>query len=144
MEFKRGDAKDILKLGGYSFNTLRKGAILQVKFSFGVTDKTGDLRHISSCTIPCPQKHYLLVTRVEDLYSIKMDKNRSDLFHIIPTHKEIGFITYPESCMDILEGDLRRLERGESFPVWRKAGHIGKISKRQFDNRLRIIKPGLL
>lgn len=129
MNFERGkDPKEALSIGGYGFDTLRRGAIIEVLHSFGVSKEEGKLRHVRSCSVALPKGTYILVLRdvVED------ENNQKKKF--IPFLKQ--------SNLHWIEEDRERLERGEAFPGWRTTGHIGSIFKKQFDNRMKIIRPG--
>ena len=145
MEFKRGiEVKDALGLGGYSFETLRKGAVLEVKSHFGVTREAGKLRHINSCAVECPRGHFLLITRIEDIFTPKYSKASPEKpADMKLTHREIHFIVHQGNMWDRVMEDKKRMRLGEAFPGWRRTGHMGHISKAQFDNRLTIIEPGI-
>ena len=128
MEFKRGkDVKDSMGLGGYSFETLRVGAVLQVTHRFGLSKEEGKIRDWKECSISCPQHYCMLITRIETCTD--------------PKRKNIHFILRSADGNKMYE-DRIRLEKKEAFPGWRTTGFIGNCSKRMFDYRLKVINPG--
>jgi hypothetical protein len=44
--------------------------------------------------------------------------------------------------LERIENDREILSRKEAYPGSRKTGHFGNLSKRIFDYRLEIVKPG--
>lgn len=128
MNFKRNqDVKEALSIGGYSFETLRVGAILQVTKKFGLSQLEGKIWNWKECTVLCPQHYCMLITRIEACED--------------PKRKNIHFILM--SSDGVMMGEDRiRLQKKEALSRWRTTGFLGNCSKRMFDYRLKIIKPG--
>ena len=128
MQFVRGkNPKEALSLGGYSFDTLRVGAILRITKRFGLSREEGKIRNWKQCAVSCPRDFYMLITRIEECANLK--------------RKNIHFILISVNG-DSLKEDRERLVKKEAFPGWRTTGFIGNCSKRMFDYRLKVIKPG--
>lgn len=130
MNFERGkDPKESLSIGGYGFDTLRRGTIIEVIKSFGV--EKGKL--LDSSMFVHTQFHRGSYMIVRDILEVAEFKRRG---------KFISFIKHPPGKLEWVEQDRGILERREAFPGWRTTGHIGFITKKQFDNRMKVIKPG--
>jgi len=128
MHFERGkDVKESLSLGGYSFDTLRPGAIIVVTRRFGISDAEGKIRGINSCSLKLEKDSHLLITRISNICD--------------PKRKEIHFIKHPKMNYFIIH-DREILKQGQAYPGWRRTGHFGNMSKRMFDYRLKVLEPG--
>jgi len=131
MHFERGkDIKEAMSLGGYSFDTLRPGAILQITKKFGLSKEEGKIRDFNECSIPCQKNYLMLITRIEQYAN-------GD-----PKRKTIHFIKHGPNRIPTLNEDRVRIQKKEAFPGWRTTGLMGNMSKRMFDYRLKVIKPG--
>jgi len=129
MNFERGkDVKDALSIGGYSFDTLRPGAVLKVLRWFALSKAEGKIRGYHSGSIQLKKNYYILITRIEPAYSGEAKR------------KNIHFILHP--TIERIEEDREILLKKQAYPGWRKTAHFGNISKRIFEYRLEIIKPG--
>ena len=128
MQFERAqDIKKSLSLGGYSFDTLRPGAIIVVTRKFGISDAKGKIRNINSCYLKLEKDSHLLITRISNICD--------------PKRKEIHFIKHP-SMNYFIGQDRETLRKGHAFTGWRRTGHFGNMSKRMFDYRLKVLEPG--
>ena len=124
MEFKRtGNSKAALDLGGYSFSTLKPGAILQSKKFFGIT-KNGVFRGYHNSYVSFSRGQYLVVTKI----------TRSPYnFPSIEGWKATRLDTAQEYANGI-KNDL------DKAPMWVKHVNLHEITKRKFDNRFEIIQ----
>ncbi len=116
MNFQRGKSPAAaLELGGYTFDTIRVGAILEAVRWFGVARSTGNLRGYSSSAIQfCPPN-------ILEIIKITSGDGK---------RKILSFQKYWD--------EKRRLERKEITSSRIIDGFID-ISKTQFDYRLKII-----
>jgi hypothetical protein len=138
MNFKRGgDPLSSMGLGGFSFDSLRPGAILQSKKYFGITGKTGNIVGYHSGATRISAGDYLLITNIEEGQK--------------PGEKNIHFRKYAGGSQDFNEPEaLKTVKRDrEKFasdgvlPFWGPLrGFARNISKKRFDYRFRIIEAG--
>ena len=79
MNFKRGQKPAAaLELGGYSFDTIRVGAIIKPIRWFGVTESTGIVRGYTSAAIKFNPINVLVITKI--IHNDKNGKNKTLAF----------------------------------------------------------------
>lgn len=124
-DFERGgNPLERLDIGGFSFDTLRPGAILKAKRFFGVT-KTGTLGGISRA-IRINRDNYLLVILIEN-------EN--------PNTKTIHWQKFFK--LEDAKEQKQRLKNKEGLSTWGiTKGFLHDITKRKFDYRLEVIESG--
>jgi hypothetical protein len=131
LDFQRGgNPLGSMGLGGFSFDTLRPGAILKSKKHLGVTERTGNITSYHSAKLRIAPAQYLLVTDVRP--------GRS------PGEKNISFKRY-DNDPDLVRNERSVLkDEGKSYLQWHgvPSGFFSSISKKKFDNRFEIIEPG--
>jgi hypothetical protein len=139
MGFKRGvDPRSSMNLGGYSFETLRKGAILQCIKQFSYT-KNGNLASFISGSHPISEGQYLVVL------DFKYKPDFMDFGGREPNSKGksvIQFIQMITSDLERVKGFRKDLINGNArLHFWGTKGKM-KISELEFKNRLKIIERG--
>jgi len=127
ISFERGgNPLSRMGLGGFSFDTLQRGAILEVTKYFGVTQSSGQITGYHSGKISMRKGNLLLVTNVGVPYN-----NNVKTFHFTGgLEKEIY-----KARETMREGEI-------PFILWGSKGFIEGISKRRFDYRFKIIESG--
>lgn len=126
---KGGNPLEKIGIGGFSFDTLKIGTILESKKYFGVSKSTGILRGYSSSTIKISRGDYLLITDVQ--------KGR------IYGTKNISWRKY--SKLDFAKEQKEKLKEGGAKSLhWYGIinGFFDGITKRKFDYRLKVIESG--
>lgn len=131
INFKRNsDPLGSMGLGGFSFETLRPGAILKSKRYFGVSKSTGNIGGYNSSAIRIGKGDWLLVTDVRDQDGGK---------------KNISWRRYHESREGMAYEEREKFrESGTKGMAWYgiTSGFFDQLTKRKFDYRLEIIEPG--
>ena len=123
--FKRGgNPLERLDIGGFSFDTLKPGAILKTKRWFGVSRSTGIIRGYTSSAIQFRKDTYLLVTRIESGNG----------------KKTINWCRYVR--LDWVEEARELLKGGKKGAYGVTNGHFNGLTKIRFDYRMEVIKPG--
>lgn len=128
--FERGgNPLEKIGVGGFSFDTLKKGAILESNRFFGVSKSTGIIRGYSSSPLKISRGDYLLITDVQNgrIYGTK----------------NISWRKY--SRLDFAKEQKEKLKEGGSESLhWYGVikGLFFDITKRKFDYRLKVIEPG--
>ena len=123
--FKRGgNPLERLDIGGFSFDTLKPGAILKTKRWFGVSRSTGIIRGYTSSAIQFRKDTYLLVTKVEPADG----------------KKTISWCRYVR--LDWVEEARELLKGGKKGAYGVTSGFFKNLTKIKFDYRMEVIKPG--
>jgi hypothetical protein len=130
LNFKRdGNPLSSMGLGGFSFETLKPGAILRSKRFFGVTKSTGVIGGYHSSAIRIGKDNYLLITEVRDSFKPKLKTL---------TFKRYGTLEHAKSEKEkFKEGGSKKLDW---YGVG--SGFFSGMSKMKFDYRFEIIEPG--
>ena len=131
ISFQRGaNPLGSMGLGGFSFETLRPGALLQSKRYFGVSKSTGNIGGYHSSAIPIGKGDWFLVTEV-----INLDGGK----------KNISWKGYRSSREEEAR-EQREVFRKEGKKVLKwygiTSGFFDELTKRRFDYRFDIIEPG--
>ena len=115
-------------IGGYSFETLKPGAILRAKRFFGVskTGKFGGIRNMYNIWTG----NYLLVIKV--MPSVKPNNKYIEWFNCFNSN----------DMAKVYRENFIKDSRYFSIKTHHRHGVFNDISKRQFDYRLEIIKGG--
>ena len=128
--FQRGgNPLSSMGLGGFSFDTLRPGAILKSKKYFGLAERSGNITTYHSAKLRITPGQYLLVTDVRP-GQVQGESN-------------ITFKKYRD--LDLAKEERLVLkEKGLRYLQWYgvPSGFFSSISKKKFDYRLEIIEPG--
>jgi hypothetical protein len=129
--FERGgNPLEKIGIGGFSFDTIKVGSILESKRFFGVSKSTGIIRGYSSSSIRISRGNYLLITEVRKGHK--------------PGTKNISWLKY--SRLDFAKEareNLKNHDRTRSI-MWYGVvkGFFDDITKRKFDYRLKVIESG--
>lgn len=126
INFQRGKTvKDSLRIGGYSFDTLRKGAIIEAKKSFSVSF-TGIIQPYWRAKNKINKGNYLVISNI-----IAMKTK-----HIY----WIKFWNYQEAR----EYSKSLIEDPNKFRLYNSGGEgpMDGLTQQKFDNRFEIIDPG--
>ncbi|HPI82085.1 MAG TPA: hypothetical protein PK122_02565 [Candidatus Paceibacterota bacterium] len=116
-------------LGGFSFDTLQPGAIIQSKRYFGVTEKTGNITGYHSGKTKIGKGNYLLITEVRKTSNPEI-KNLS-------FHRYIDLETAKKEKEKFKDGGTRTLSWW-GIP----RGFFSSMTKSKFNYRFDIIEPG--
>jgi hypothetical protein len=128
INFQRGrNPLGSMDLGGFSFDTLRPGAILKTKRYFGVSKSTGTIGGYNSSAIRISKDQYLLVTEVRDQGGGK---------------KNISWRKYHDLERAMDEREI--LKWAQTSMAWYgiTKGFFDQLTKRRFDYRMEIVEPG--
>jgi len=131
LNFKRtGNPLSSMGLGGFSFDTLKPGAILISKRYFGVTEKTGKITTYHSGKLPIRTNNLLLVTEVRENAEGKT--------------KNISFKRYGVELENVKVERQKLKDSGRKSLEWWgiPSGFFSDISKAKFDFRFDILVPG--
>jgi len=130
INFKRGENPlSSMGLGGFSFETLQPGAIIQSKRYFGVTEKTGNITGYHSGKIKIGNGNYLLITEAR--------KTNNPETKNLYFHRYIDLETAKKEKEKLKEGGTRALSWW-GIP----RGFFSSMTKSKFNYRFDIIEPG--
>jgi hypothetical protein len=134
LNFQRGKSPlSSMGVGGFSFDTLKPGAILISKRYFGVTEKTGKITGYNSAKLPIGKDNFLLVTEIRDNAD---GKTKNISFKRYSSH---GF-----TLEKIKEERQKLRDSGRKSLEWWGilSGFFSAISKAKFNFRFDILVPG--
>ena len=134
LNFQRGKSPlSSMGVGGFSFDTIKPGAILISKRYFGVTEKTGRITGYNSGKLSIGVDNFLLVTEVRDNAD---GKTKNISFKRYSSH---GF-----TLEKIKEERQKLRDSGRKSLEWWGilSGFFSAISKAKFDFRFDILVPG--
>lgn len=130
IKFQRGgNPLRTMDLGGFSFETLRPGAILQAKRWFGVSKSTGNIGGYHSSAISISKGDWFLVTDVRDQEGGK---------------KNISWRRYHNTKEEMVYQNREELRKEGKlhFLFGPISGFFDDLTKRRFDYRLEVVEPG--
>ena len=134
LNFQRGKSPlSSMGVGGFSFDTLKPGAILISKRYFGVTEKTGKITGYNSGKLPIGKDNFILVTKVRDNAD---GKTKNISFKRYTSH---GF------TLEKIKEERQKLKDAgsKSLDWWGiLSGFFSDISKAKFHFRFDILVPG--